>query len=630
MTTPRNQAAAWQGIAPTLATFAAVVLAIGCLYWARPVLIPLAVATLLTFMLGPAATWLQRRGLPRIPSVLSVVTVAGLVLAAALWLVGSQLVQLLAELPSYQENVAKRVAEVREQGSGTLLRNVQRFVKEVAAAATGPMPANAQTRTSREGEAPTEPTRARSTSDGRGSSTTPESPEPVTVRVVERAAITSIASIVHGIQPVAEPILTSGLIIVLVVYLLIFREDLRSRIVAVVGRGHLTLTTKALDDAGRRISRYLIAQFTLNAAFGIVIGFGLLAIGVPHAFLWGFTAGMLRYIPYLGAWIACSLPIGMSLLISEHWGQPLAVIGLFIVVEFIANLVVEPWLYGQSIGVSQAAWMIAIIFWTWLWGAVGLMLATPLTTCLVVLGRHVPALKFFDILLGDEPVLTPDVNVYQRLVSRDEDDASEIIRQQSLKLSPVELCDRVLVPALVHAQRDLHAGLLSHGEFEYVLATLHSLAEHQDLAALIEKDRGPRAAEPHALSILACPARDGAEITALTLFQQLLDPQKFQLEIVSAKYLVSEVLEHVAQQQPAIVLIAALPAGGLAHTRHLCKRLRSRFHDQKIAIARWGASAPLENPDQWSACAADYVGTSFEETVSHLHELAQYLTPAHR
>jgi len=253
MTTPRNPAASWQQIAPTLATFLTVVLAVACLYWARPVLIPLAVATLLTFMLGPAASWLQRRGLPRTASVLSVVGVAGVVLTAALWLVGSQVVQLLRELPAYQENVAKRVAEVREKGSGTLLRNVQQFVHEVAAAATGPRSAP-------------EPI---------------ETNEPITVHVVERAAVSSIASFVRGLQPVAEPILTFGLVIVLVVYLLIFREDLRSRIVAVIGRGHLTLTTKALDDAGRRISRYLIAQFGLNAAFGVAIGLGLWRLASP-------------------------------------------------------------------------------------------------------------------------------------------------------------------------------------------------------------------------------------------------------------------------------------------------------------------------------------------------------------
>jgi hypothetical protein len=341
---------------------------------------------------------------------------------------------------------------------------------------------------------------------------------------------------------------------------------------------------------------------------------------------------MLRYIPYLGAWIACALPIGMSLLISEDWSRPLAVVGLFLVVEFFANLVIEPWLFGQSIGVSQAAWMIAIIFWTWLWGTVGLMLATPLTTCLVVLGRHVPGLKFFDILLGDEPVLTPDVNVYQRLVSRDEDDASEIIRQQSLTMSPVEICDHVLLPALLHAQRDLHAGLLSSDEYEYSLSAVRSLAEQQDLlpqsASGEDADNDLVAATPHALSILACPARDGAETTALILFQHLLDPRKFQFEIVSTKYLVSEILEHVAEQRPAIILIAALPTGGLAHTRHLCKRLRNRFGDQKIVIARWGSPLPPDNRDQWSTCTADHITTSFEETLRRLNELSQFLRPA--
>ncbi|HMC10994.1 MAG TPA: AI-2E family transporter, partial [Pirellulaceae bacterium] len=378
MAAPRTTSLAWQRMAPTLATFVLLVLAIACLHWARPVLIPIAVATLLTFMLGPAVSLLQRRGLPRTPAVLIVVTAASIILMAALWLVGSQVFQLLAELPAYQDNVAKRVAEVREKGSGTLLRNVQRFVHEVTAAATGP-PQTPQTPQAIEAD------------------------QAVTVRVVERAAASSIGAWIHSLQPVAEPILTSGLVIVLLVYLLIFREDLRSRIVALVGRGHLTLTTKALDDAGRRISRYLLAQFGLNAAFGVVIGVGLLVIGVPHAPLWGFAGFLLRYIPYLGAWIACSLPIGMSLLVSDGWVQPLSVVGLFIVVEFIANLIVEPWLYGQSIGVSQAAWMIAIIFWTWLWGAVGLMLATPLTMCLVILGKYVPGLKFFDVLLGDEP-----------------------------------------------------------------------------------------------------------------------------------------------------------------------------------------------------------------------------------
>jgi predicted PurR-regulated permease PerM len=594
---------AWQRMLPTLATFVLTVLAIACLYWARPVLIPVAVALIFTFMLGPAVTLLQRRGLPRTPSVLVVATLAFVVLAVALWLVGSQVVQLLAELPTYQDNVAKRIAEVRAQGNGTLLRNVQQFVHEVTAAATGPAQAPHTT----------------------------EADNAVTVTVVERAAASSIAAWAHSLQPVAEPVLTAGLVIVLVVYLLIFRDDLRSRMLALVGRGQLTLTTKALDDAGRRISRYLLAQLGMNVGFGVVIALGLLALGVPHAVLWGFAAGLLRYIPYLGAWIACSLPIGMSLLVSDGWMQPLSVVALFIVVEFVSNLVIEPWLYGQSIGVSQAALMVAIIFWAWLWGAVGLMLAAPLTTCLVVLGKYVPGLRFFDVLLGDEPVLSPDVILYQRLLARDDDGAAEIVRQHTQTMPPVELCDQLLVPTLVHARHDRQAGLLSDEEFEFVLAAVASIGEAQELAAAAAASRavetGDEPPKRPALTILACPAQNGAETTALALFQQLLDTNTFQLDLVPIKRLVSEVVELVADRRPAAICIAAMPKGGLAHARHLCKRLRARFPEQKILIGRWGAQ-PLDNRDEWTDCGGDYIATTFAESIQQLHELAQFLRPA--
>jgi predicted PurR-regulated permease PerM len=590
---------AWQRMAITLATFVVVVLAITCLYVGRGVLIPIAVALLLTFILSPAVSALQRWGVRRTPAVLITVLLAGILLGGAVWLVGSQMVQLLAELPAYQENVAKRITEVRQQGSGTLLRNVQRFIHEITSAASGPQ----------------------SAADG----------QPVSVRVVEQAAASSVTWWLGSLQPVAEPVITSGLVIVLVIYMLIFREDLRGRVLALVGRGHLTVTTKALDDAGRRISRYLAAQLIVNVLFGIVISLGLLVIGVPHALLWGFAGGLLRYIPYLGPWLACALPIGMSLLISDRWMQPLSVVALFVVVELITNLIAEPWLYGHSIGVSQAALMVAILFWTWLWGAVGLMLAAPLTTCLVVMGKYIPALKFFDVLLGDEEVLTPDVGLYQRLLARDDDEAFEIVRRQSQTLSPLELGDKILLPPLVHVRQDYHAGLLDTEDYEHVLSAVRSIAEQHDLAGFaeasrqtaeaVESDRRPP------LSVLACPAQDGAEQTALDLFQQLIDSHKFQLDVVSPNRLVSEILEFIDERRPTAVLIVALPSGGLAHTRHLCKRIRARFPEQKLLIGRWGGEAIFENREQWAATGGQYLGTTFAESLQHLNELAQFLRP---
>jgi predicted PurR-regulated permease PerM len=596
-----QNSSAWQRMGTTLATFVVVVLAITCLYVGRGVLIPIAVALLLTFILSPAVTALQRWGVRRTPAVMITVVLAGMALGGAVYLVGSQMVQLLAELPAYQENVAKRIAEVRQQGGGTLLRNVQRFVHEITSAASGPQPA------ATEGQ-------------------------PVSVRVVEQAAASSFTWWVGSLQPVAEPVITGGLVIVLVIYMLIFREDLRGRVLALVGRGHLTVTTKALDDAGRRISRYLAAQLVVNVAFGIVISAGLLALRVPHALLWGFAGGLLRYIPYLGPWLACMLPIGMSLLVSDGWAQPLSVVALFIVVELITNLIAEPWLYGHSIGVSQAALMVAILFWTWLWGAVGLMLAAPLTTCLVVMGKYIPALKFFDILLGDEEVLTPDVGLYQRLLARDDDEAFEIVRRHSQTLSPVELGDTILLPSLVHARQDYHAGLLDFEDFEHALGAIRSIAEQHDLAGLVETSR--QAADVNGepdhrppLNVLACPAQDGAERTALDLFQQLIDTRKFKLEAVSPKHLVSEILDLIEERRPSTVLIIALPAGGLAHTRHLCKRIRARFPDLKLLIGRWGGEGSLENREQWATSGAHYFGTTFAESLRQLDELTQFLRP---
>jgi predicted PurR-regulated permease PerM len=596
--------AAWLQMLPTLATFVLMVLVIGCLYWARPVLIPTALAVLLAFLLSPVVTWLQRRGLPRGGAVLVVVVLAGLLLGGIGYLVGSQIVQLAADLPAYQENIAKRIADVREQGGNSIVGNVQRFIQEVTAALSRPTATAA---------AATEPA--------------------VPVAVVEPASA-GFTWWLQGLGPVAEPVATLGLVIVLLIYLLLRREDLRDRILCLIGRGHLTTTTKALDDAGRRISRYLLAQFFLNLAFGVVIGIGLFFIGVPHAALWGFLSGLLRYIPYLGPWIAASLPVTMSLLLSPGWLVPMAVVALFVICELTSNLIVEPWVFGQSIGVSQAALIVAIAFWTWLWGPMGLVLAAPLTVCLVVLGKYVPALKFFDVLLGDEPVLGADTTFYQRLLARDEDEASDIIEEQTKTRPAVEICDQVLIPALVAARQDHQARQLSDDDYEFVCQAVKRIADEEEIgrAELADAEEKPQAEVEAAealgppLLVMACGAQNGVEATALALLQHLLDPQHFALEIISPESLVSETLELIAKRRPAIVCIAALPSGGLAHTRHLCKRLKQRLPEQKIIVGRWGGGPEIENRSDWVR-HADYIGVTLEETLQQLAELAQFLRP---
>jgi predicted PurR-regulated permease PerM len=586
---------AWQRMLPTLATFVLIVLVIGCLYWARPVLIPTAVAVLLTFVLSPVVTLLQRRGVPRAPAVILVVGAAGLAVLLSVGLIGSQMMQLFEDLPTYQGNVSRRISEIRIQGRSSLIDNVQQFLTTVTSAASRPV-----------------------------GTAEPVPATPVEVRVVESPW--NLGSWRDGLQPITEPLAGGGMVIVLVVYLLLFREDARSRLLVLIGKGHLTVTTKALDDASRRISRYLLAQLILNVSFGISIGIGLWLIDIPYAPLWGFCAALLRYIPLLGPWLAAIFPIAMSLLASPGWLQPVLVISLFIALELLNNLVIEPWLYGQSIGVSQAAILVAIAFWTWLWGPMGLMLAAPLTVCLVVMGKYVPSLRFFDVMLGDEPVLTPDVALYQRLLANDEDEANDIVQGQAEQLTQLELCDRVLIPALVHAREDHENGLLEEHEFDFVQDVIRRIVED------IPLPQTPAGSETQAsdrppLSIVACASQNGIDLIALEMLLRALDPQTYKLEIMSTARLVSEVVDHVEQERPAAIVIAALPTGGLAHARHLCKRLRQRFGDLKIAVGRWGESLSLEQRQQLSAAGVDYISDSLAQGLEQIAELAQFLRP---
>jgi hypothetical protein len=394
----------------------------------------------------------------------------------------------------------------------------------------------------------------------------------------------------------------------------------------------MAVTTKALDDAGQRISRYLLAQFCLNVGFGVVIGIGLYFIGVPHALLWGFLASVLRYIPYVGPWIAAIFPVTLSLLISPGWVQPILVVLLFVTFELISNLIVEPLVYGQSIGVSQAALIVAIAFWTWLWGPMGLVLAAPLTVCLVVLGKYVPQLKFFDILLGDEPPLSAEMNFYQRLLARDPDEASDIVREQLQTLSLGEVFDRVLIPAMILAKRDEASDRLASEEAEYIVHVTKEIVDEQDVPevtdeSLSAEDTARQEQRPK-LRILGCPASDDADEAALVMLGRLLDSKLAELDVVNTLPLVSEIVAKVEAERPSIVCIATLPPGGLARTRLLCKRLRSSRPGLKIVVGRWGLRSGADsNREQFLAVGADYFGTTLEETVTQLVQLSQLLRP---
>jgi hypothetical protein len=418
------------------------------------------------------------------------------------------------------------------------------------------------------------------------------------------------------------------LALVLVVFMLFEREALRNRLIRLVGNGRVTETTKALDDAGGRISRYLLMQLIVNGSYGIAWGLGLYLIGVDYALLWGFLAAVLRYVPYIGAPIAAMFPIALSLAQFPGWWQPIIVVGFLLILELISNNALEPLLYGQSIGVSPVAMLIAAAFWAFLWGPIGLVLSGPLTICLVVLGKHVPQLEFVAVLLSDAPALDTDVSYYQRLLARDQDEAAQLALTQAKTSSPERIYDELLVPALVYTKRDRERDFLTEADEQFVLQATHEvledLGERRSAATLAEtKDLPPGEVQAHPprLRILACPARDHADRLALEMLRQLLNPAEWDVEVTAVETLTAELVAHVTEESSALICIGALPPGGLAHTRYLCKRLRARHPDLKIIVGRWGLKDNVDaNREQLHEVGADMMATTLLETRKQLND----------
>ena len=353
---------------------------------------------------------------------------------------------------------------------------------------------------------------------------------------------------------------------------------------------------------------------------------GLFLIQMPHALLWGFLAAILRYVPYLGTSITSVVLVALSLAVSPGWVQPFLVLGLIVVLEVLTYNVMEPWLFSQSIGVSEVALLVAAAFWAFLWGPVGLVLSSPLTVCLVVLGKYVPQLGFLDVLLGDEPALDADVTYYQRLLARDQDEATQLILAQTKTSTPEQVYDGLLVPALNYVKRDRERDDLTEADEQFILRAtreiVEDLGERQAAAAgeaVVAADEGTKAAAPRKIKVLGCPGHDAADALALEMLGQLLDPAQWQVEVLSIEMLSSELVALAGEREPAVVCIGALPPGGLAHTRYLCKRLRARLPQARIVVGRWGLKGNVEqNQEQLQAAGADQVETTLLETRTHL------------
>ncbi|MCU0788691.1 MAG: AI-2E family transporter, partial [Verrucomicrobia bacterium] len=433
--------------AESLATISNVVLSafiVLTLYFGRGLLMPLALSALLTFMLAPLVTRLQR-WLGRIGAVLLVVLMMFAATGGVGWVLTRQAIDLAGQLPGYKVNIQAKLRSIQLPGHGPLA-----IVSETLEDLKKDLPGASQ-----------DDDLAASDSTGRA----PDQAMPVEI-VGEKNQRLEFMQVV--LTPVLGPLGTAGLVLILLVFMLLQREELRNRLIRLIGQGRMSTTARAMDDAGARVSKYLLMQLVVNVTYGIALAIGLYFIGVPNAFLWGALAAVLRFIPYLGPWIAAVFPILLSLASSPGWVIPLMTLALFIVLELISNNVMDPWLYGSSTGVTPIALIVAALVWTWLWGPVGLVLATPLTVCLVVMGRHIPKLAFLSIVLSDDEALTPAEDCYQRLLRVGEHDEMELV-DNYLKTSPMSaLFDSVLMPVVAAAGTDHRLGFLDAGQLDSV------------------------------------------------------------------------------------------------------------------------------------------------------------------
>ena len=572
---------------------------IACLYWAQAIFIPLALAVFLSFLLSPLVSGLQRQGLGRVPSVILIMLLTVGTVGGTSWIIGKQMFSLAEEMPQYTGNIRAKIKNLRQMTSGSNTQRFEKMMEDIS----GEL--NSEAGTEPAGERPTKPNWL----EGLW-------PRPPVV-VVKPDSPPWFSQLPTALGSVAEPLGAVALAMVLVIFMLLNREDMRNRLIRLIGDGRVTLTTKAVDEAGHRISRFLQMQALVNATYGLALALGLFLIGVEYALLWGFLAAVLRYIPYIGAWIAAVPILVLSLAMFPGWTQPILVVSLILVIELLSNNVMEPRLYGQSMGVSEVALLVSAAFWAFLWGPIGMVLSSPLTVCLVVLGKYVPQLEFLDVLLGDEPPLDRDVGLYQRLLAHDQDEAAQIVLAQAKTTPPDALLDELLIPALNYGRRDRERDDLTAGDELYMHRAVREIVEDlfEKLPVAAATDEVPEAARSPRVRILGCAARGDADHVGLEMLQNLLDPLKWDMEITAAETLTSELLDQVQEKRPAVICIGSLPPGGLSHTRYLCKRLRARFPTLRIVVGRWGLKGNVaQNEEQLREAGADEIETTLHAT----------------
>lgn len=553
------------------------VLTVACLYLAREVAIPLALALLLAFLLTPLVTLVRRAGVPRVPAAVFVGVFALLVAAALGWALTAQIATLANDLPKYRETITQKISDIQQARRGGTLEKVETTAKDVM--------------NQIEKGAPADPTA--------------EKPVPVVV---------SQSKAMWSIQNLIRPLGSGFLVIVLLFFILIQQRELRARVVRLFGHDKLAVTTRLLDEAGQRISRYLLMQSFINGSFGLAIGMGLYLLGVPFALALGFFAGALRFLPYVGAWVAALMPILLSLAVFDGWTKPLLIAGLFAITEVTVAFVLEPLLFGRSAGVSALALLVAAAFWTWLWGPIGLVLSTPLTVLLVVFARTVDGLEFVEILLSDDSGTKPSVTLYQRLLAGDKDEAEELIEEAVESGSLETAFDTVVIPALARLRLDRRSRQLSRAEYARIVDATVDLVKHQAADPPAGPARAPGDVATSTV-VVAVPARDAVDETGLVMLGRLLDPAGFLVRTASVSARPSSLDTAAARETAgaALLCVGAVGPVSVRRLRELVKRLREVTPDTPILVLRCGVATSAATRRAFGAAGANAFASSLAE-----------------
>jgi hypothetical protein len=424
-----------------------------------------------------------------------------------------------------------------------------------------------------------------------------------------------LESLRDTLMPLIRPLGMTSVVVVFTIFMLLKREDLRNRLLRLAGPGRMTTMTQALDDAGQRISRYLGMQFLVNALYGAVFGFGLYLIGLPNATLWGVIAALFRLVPYVGSMTSAALPFALSLAVFNNWTSPLLVFLLFFLLELVITNFVEPWLYGVHTGISSLALLVTTVFWTVLWGWAGLILSTPLTVCVIVLGRYFPQMSFLYILLGDEPVLEPHAHFYQRLLAMDQNEARTVAEEFLKDHSLVELYDQVVVPALSLVEQERHKGRLEETRESFFFLSIAEL-----VVELAGQNYGhvPRSSGGR---VLCLSAQDQADEICASILAQLLEREGFQ---TIAFPVTSTVMDSLASLQPDtgdIICISAVPPFAFAAARAVCLQIRQRFPRVVLMAGLWSSTVDAERlKTRFGTCQPDQFATTMEQAIQQMRE----------